>query len=253
MSSRSVEIYGVVDTGGGGGSASSPYSRHVQFVKWRPVGWEICDTPLFVQQPCKESEIRPWMKSINAGSMLHMEVRFTKQHVPEQLRGKVLQYFGKTRADKELLESAKDRRPSRITIEPIGTLKLNPRHDCYETSIAVGKYKVKLSLETTRKAALEKLCQQIVANKVLLPAFVAKLLDTIERDLLPVKNADWLEPREKKCLPAKFRRAFKPSFIEFTSSGNYEWVFDDGGMFMEHDVVVRGSLKAGPKIADLHG
>lgn len=143
--------------------------------------------------------------------------------------------------------------PQELKIEPIGTLSLNARHDCYETPITVGKAKVKLSLKTTRFAALEKLCQQIVASKVLLPASVARLLDTIERDLLPVKNADWLEPHEKKCSSVQFRRAFKPAFIEFTSSGSDEWGFDDGGMFMGHDIVVRGSLKAGPKMADLHG
>lgn len=254
MAGKVIEIFGVVGSGGGGGGDSdSHYYRDVQFSKWRKVGGEICSTALYVREPCREVEIRPWMKSINAGCMLHMTIRLTKQMVPEQFRGKVVTYFGKTRADKELLDSAKDKRPATLKIEPVGTFRLNPRHDCYESSITFGKYNVQLALETTRKAALEKLCQQIVTGKVLLPAFVVRLLDTIERDLLPVKNDDWLEPGDKKYLPLQFRRAFKPTFVSFTSSGKYEWIFDDGDMFMGHDVVVRGSLKGGPKMADLYG
>jgi hypothetical protein len=92
-----------------------------------------------------------------------------------------------------------------------------------------------------------------MSSKMLQSAFVTGLVDFIERDLLPLKNQRRREHSEPEFSAAKFRKAFQPSFIEVAASGSYEWIFDDGGLFMGHDVVVRGSFKSGPKSADVHG
>ena len=254
MAARVIEIYGVVGKmGGGGSSASSPYERTVQFSKWREVGGEISNIPLYVREPCKKSEVRPWTKKINAGCMLHMEIRFTKQYVKEQLRGKVVRFIGKTRADKELLAAAKDKRPSKIKIPGFAVFTLNPRHDSYEATISSGKTKVCLEISSDRKRTIENLCERFQKHGLLKRDLQTRMLDILERDLLPLKNEQWLDEGEKPITRAKFRESLKIFAIEIASSGAYECIFQDGDLFCGHDLVVRGNLKTGPKHADLHG
>jgi hypothetical protein len=253
MAQRTIEIFGVVDEMGGGGAAGSPYYRDVQFSKWREVGGEICSIPLYVREPCKETDIRPWMKMIKAGSMLHMEIRFTKQLVEDQLRGKVIRYIGKTRADKELLEAAKDKRPSTIEISGFAVFALDSRHDCYTAAVSQRKSKVTVEIGSDRKRTISTLCQRIQRVGLLKRDYQNRLLDVLERDLLSLKNEEWLDDGEKPVTPTRFRRLLKLSAIEVDARGSYEIVFHDGGLFAGHDLVVRGNLKAGPKHADLHG
>lgn len=253
MARRSIEIYGVVDEMGGGGAAYSPYYRDVQFSKWREVGGEICGIPLYVREPCKKSDIRSWMKKITAGSMLHMEIRLTKKLVEDQLRGKVVRYIGKTRADKELLEAAKDKRPSTIEVPGFGVFTLDSRHDCYVTTISIAKSRAALEVRSDRKRTIDTLCQRIQQQGLLKREYQTRMLDVLERDLLPLKNEQWLEDDEKPVTRTQFRRAPRLASIEIATNGAYECVFDDGGQFWGHDLVVYGSLKTGPKHADLYG
>lgn len=253
MAGKLVEIYGVVDEGGGGGDSSAPYHRDVQFKKWRIVGGEISSIPLFVRQPCKESDIRPWMRTIKPGNMLHMEIRFTKQLVEDQLRGKVIRYFGKTRKDKELLAAAADKRPPTIRVEGFPEFQLDRDSDGYATTIAVGRRKVRLLITSDRKRTLESVCGKIRQQNLFKREYQNRLLTVLERDLLPLKNEDWLADEEKPVTAAKFRSSLKLSDVEVTSSGSYECIFDDGDQFFGHDLVVRGNLKSGPKQADLYG
>ncbi len=253
MASKVIEILGVVDEGGGGGAAYSPYYRDVQFSKWRQVGGDICGTKLYVREPCKEVEIRPWMKSIKAGTMLHMEIRFTKQMASDQLRGKVIRYFGKTRSDKELLNAAKDKRPTSIDIPGFATFKLDRRHDCYSTTVVLGNKKVCIDVQSDRHKTIADICKQVEDVDFLKPAYQQRLSQALERDLLPLKNSAWLDDNEKPLNGAQFRKALKLSAIEIAANGKYECIFDDGELFGGHDLVVRGNLKSGPKDADLHG
>lgn len=253
MARKAIEIFGVVGQLGGGGSASSPYSRHVQFIKWRQVGGEICNTPLFVQEPCRKEEIRTWMKSINAGCMLHMTIRLTRQMHPEQFRAKVVSYFGKSRADKELLNAAKDKRSTSIDVNGFATFRLNRRHDCYSTTVLVDKKKVSIEIQSDRQKTIADICKQLDTVGFLKSAYRQHLSQVLERDLLPLKNSRWLDDTEKPLTSTQFRKSVKLFAIEIATNGKYECIFDDGDLFGGHDLVVRGNLKTGPKSADLHG
>ena len=254
MAGRLVEVYGVVDDyGGGGGDVCAPYHRTVQFKKWRVVGGEISSTPLYVKEPCKESDVQRWVRTIKPGNMLHMEIRFTKQYVEEQLRGKVIRYFGKTRKDKELLAAAGDKRPASIKVEGVPAFQLDRDSDGYATTVVVGKGKVRLLIESDRKRTIESCCEKIRQQNLIKGEYQNRLLAVLERALLPLKNEDWLDDGDKPVTAAKFRRSLKLSEVDVTSNGSYECIFDEGDQFFGHDLVVRGNLKAGPKHADLHG
>ena len=253
MASKIIEIFGVVGERGGGGSASPPHYRDVQFSKWRPVGGEICTTPLYVRQPCQEGDIRPWMKAIQPGNMLRMQIRFTRQMVPEQLRGKVVRYFGKDRSDKELLESAKERRPLTIDVPGFGALRLNRRHSSYETRIVIGRNKVALTVNADKPQTVRALCDKLAKLGFGKVKFQELLLDLLERDLLRLKNENWLDEGRKPLTSTAFRRMFTLQAIEISKNGRLECIFDDGDAFFGHEVVVYGDLTTGPRHADLYG
>lgn len=253
MAGKLVEIYGVVDELGGGGDASAPYHRNVQFKTWRIVGGEISSTPLYVREPCNKSDIRPWNRTIKSGNMLHMEIRFTKQFVEEQLRGKVIRYFGKTRKDKELLAAAVDKRPASLKVKEFPDFHLDRDSDGYATTIAIGKRKVRLLIESDRKRTIENVCRKIHQQGLFKRDYLDRLLAALVKDMLPLKNENWLDEGDKPVTAVRFRKSLSLSEILVTSNGSYECIFDDGEQFWGHDLVVRGNLKSGPKHADLYG
>lgn len=254
MAARLVEIYGVVDEhGGGGGDVCAPYHRNVQFKKWRIVGGAISNTLLYVKEPCKESDVQRWVRTIKPGNMLHMEIRFTKQYVKEQLRGKVVRYLGKTRKDKELLAAAADKRASSIKVKGFPDFQLDRDSDGYATTVALGKRNVRLLIESDRKRTIESVCDRIRQQNLFKREYQNRLLAVLERDLLALKNEDWLDDGDKPVTAAKFRRSLKLTEVDVAPNGSYECIFDDGDQFSGHDLVVRGNLKSGPRDADLHG
>jgi len=193
------------------------------------------------------------MKAIQPGNMLRMQIRFTRQMVPEQLRGKVVRYFGKDRSDKELLESAKERRPLTIDVPGFGALRLNRRHNSYETQIVIGRNKVTLAVNVDKPQTVRALCGKLAKLGFEKVKFQELLLDLLERDLLRLKNENWLDEGRKPLTSTAFRRMFTLQAIEISKNGRLECIFDDGDAFFGHDVVVYGDLTTGPRHADLYG
>ena len=253
MAGKVIEILGIVDDGGGGGSASAPYTRDVQFSKWREVGGPISSTSLYVKERCNEDDIRPWMRSTKQGQILRMRIRFTKQYVPEQLRGKVVEYLGKDRSDKELRDAAREKRPLSIDAPGIGTMRLNRSNDSYEGVITVKRSGVPVEIETDRPKTLQSLAQRFTKLGVASADFQKRLSDILVRDLLPLWNKDWRDEGAKPMTPATLRKSVALTEIVISARGSCEFIFDDGDVFQGHDLVVRGDLKKGPQQADLDG
>jgi hypothetical protein len=71
--------------------------------------------------------------------------------------------------------------------------------------------------------------------------------------LLDLKNSTWRDEGEKKLTPAGFARRLRLESVSVQPDGSFEFWFDDGGLFQGHAIAVTGSLKDGPKDADIHG
>jgi hypothetical protein len=225
----------------------------VQFSHWRIVGGEIETIPLYIYRECKEDEIRPWMKSIQPRNMLRVKVQFTRSIVPEQRRAKIIELIGKDRSDTELRAAAKDRRPAKIADPYFKTLTLDRSADCYRTKVKWRTKAVDLCFDLDNEKKLTTLCRKAEAFWRTAKEQDGHTRATAVRDLLELKNDSWLEQGERKVTPRQFASRLKLTSVVVSKNGAFEFVFDDGDLFMGHDVVVHGTFSAGPKRADIGG
>jgi hypothetical protein len=71
--------------------------------------------------------------------------------------------------------------------------------------------------------------------------------------LLPVKNGTWLEEGEPKMKRDQFVEKISLDSVTISTDEAFEFLYQDGGLFDGHAIVVRGSLKDGPETADIYG
>jgi len=193
------------------------------------------------------------MKSTRPGQLLRMKIRFTKQYVSEQLRGKVVEYRGKERGDKELLAASKEKRPLTDEVPGLGIMRLDPRHDSYQTTIKLQRRDVSVEIESDKPRALHTLGSRLLKLGISTSTFQTQLLDVLAGDLLPVWNESWREPKQKPLTASGLKKAVRLTGVIIASNGACEFLFEDGDLFGGHDLVVRGNLTSGPRQADLYG
>ena len=73
------------------------------------------------------------------------------------------------------------------------------------------------------------------------------------RELLPLKNSSWLEAGEQPLSPQTFLSQISLTNIQVFASGAFEFWFDDGGLFLEHLLVIEANHETGPISATLAG
>jgi hypothetical protein len=73
------------------------------------------------------------------------------------------------------------------------------------------------------------------------------------RELLDLKNGNWLEEDEKELTAADFLSRVSLSSITVDPKGTFEFWYDDGDLFWGHAIMVSGSIEEGLREAGIHG
>ncbi len=81
----------------------------------------------------------------------------------------------------------------------------------------------------------------------------AKMLDLIQDMVLPLKNNNWLEDGETPLEFESLQKRIMLGHIQVYPDRSFEFVFYDDGIFLEHDIVLQGSLDDGWKNFHLQG
>jgi hypothetical protein len=73
------------------------------------------------------------------------------------------------------------------------------------------------------------------------------------KELLPIKNSNWLGENEKPVSESEFLGRIKLESISIHDDGSFSFWYDDGDLFFGHSIEVGGNLKDGIRYANFHG
>lgn len=139
----------------------------------------------------------------------------------------------------------KNPKTSKVETDFIGTLKLNKTKTTFS---AKGKWtdkKVTLVFSVDDNGEIK---QGLQAAKALWNAqqeWDNKIKTFAAKELLMLKNEDWLDEDKKKLTATQFKNRMPLGSICFYEDGGFQFFFDDGNLFNGHTIQVAGSIDDG--------
>jgi hypothetical protein len=80
-----------------------------------------------------------------------------------------------------------------------------------------------------------------------------RVWDCLRDELFALKNDNWLYEGEAPVTIEEFRERATLEIIDVTPDGKFEFWHGDGFLFLDHAIVVGGSIETGVKSATLFG
>lgn len=248
-----VVISGVVHPRGASGSQdgpAAPWILALTLETWRGADGVIRPTELTVTRRVADAEVRGWMDRIRPGAVVTLRVRLTGPNSAELVD--LLEHAGApdealARRAAELAAPVTRRHPR------FGTLELNRALGWYEGAGTWEGKPVLVYLEAGDDAALDSAlaaAERLWSNQ---RGWGERIRDYAVRELLPLKNGDWLDDGEAPVTPDRFRARMTLQSITVSPNGSFDFMHDDGDLFAGHSIQVTGTLDEGPTDADIPG
>jgi hypothetical protein len=254
---KAVEIIGAVDPkdapGGGQFPGFKQWSLSFSFKPWKIVSGMLNEKPLAVSKDVSERTLEEYMDRVNIYDVYRARVRIAQDEKGD-FHGTLVRLIRKEKNNKELKKRVGElKKPVLMKDEFFGKLKLDRRFNSYETTIKWRSKRVQLSLSMDECKDVDaflsmarSFCKAHVSwNKRIEDFAVAKLLN--------LKNRYWLDDDEEKLSTDQFRRKITPSSLHLDPDGSFTFYFHDGNLFLGHAIQVTGTIKKGPRDADIPG
>ena len=224
------------------------------FAVWRIAGGPLRTEELTVRRKVREKEIDKFDELIRPGVVTRIRARVVEDSVFGRPEGLLVKVLGPDGSDAELNAAAdRLRQPVRIKDKTFGTLTLNRRVDWFEGRATWNGKKVGLSLSAREPADVERALQVARTLWRAQKTWGAKVAAYAARQLLSLKNDNWLETGERPLTAKRFRERMKLESITVSPDGSFEFWHDDGGLFFGHSIQISGSLAKGLYDADIPG
>lgn len=125
-----------------------------------------------------------------------------------------------------------------------GKLKLDKAFDWYTGIVTWNNQKVslELSMDDGPIEDTEKIAQTLWQNE---DQWDEQIKAMVLKELLPLKNNDWLDENEKPLSPEEFVANLELEEISVNADGSFEFFYDDGYMFFGHCIIVEGTVEGG--------
>jgi hypothetical protein len=154
-----------------------------------------------------------------------------------------------------LLELGRELRDTIVVNSDLfGKLVLNREMDLFEGKAIWAGMTVALDLPTDDRKSINHSALQIAAA---LWGDQAKWEREMERliikELLPLKNSEWLNEGEAELSQATFLKRIRLGSVSIGAVGNFEFWYKDNGLFGGHVIEVRGNIDKGVESADISG
>jgi hypothetical protein len=150
---------------------------------------------------------------------------------------------------------AEYRKPVKISDEALGEFELNKDLDLFNGTIDWLGKKIHVSLDvdpdskatwTKAKKVLRTLFDQQAQRDAEFRAFAAERLVGLANDWSQEEDAAPITQQD-------FAKRIRLSGLSVSSGGSFTAYYDDGDMFLGHAVTVSGSVRKGPRSADIAG
>jgi hypothetical protein len=252
-----VDVLGVLSAGGVSGAWSrgdTLWTLLFGFASWRTRGGPLRTQELIVRRKVREKEIEKYRKLLKPNVVTRVRARVVEGSVFGQPGALLVRVVGPDNSDAELNAEVKRlQQPVRIKDKTFGTFTLDRRLDWYEGRAAWNGRKVRLSLSAQEPAKVERALQVTRALWRAQKSWRAKVLAYAVRQLLPLKNDNWLGDDERPLTAKQFQARMKLEGITVSPNGSFEFWHDDGGLFWGHTIQISGSLAKGLTDADIPG
>ncbi len=159
----------------------------------------------------------------------------------------IVEIYDSLKNDFVTKEKVVRKKPKAAKVETgfIGTLKVNKSKTSFSGR---GKWRnktVKLEFLVDNNGEIER---GLITAKELWSAqadWDARVKMFAAKELLELKNEDWLGEDEKKLNLTQFKRRMSLESITFYDEGSFEFFFDDGDLFWGHLIQVSGNIDDG--------
>jgi hypothetical protein len=250
-------VVGVVHPKGacGAKAADEPLWTFTLFLQpWRRGSGSVDERCLHVRTLVEKEELKPLRDQFDPFQVVELRVEFTDTDSPTP-GASLLKVISCTADDQELaFRAAELGKPTIIHHQLFGDLTLNRAIDCFEaTSVSWCATNPNLSVcrddASNPEAALET-ASALWAHQ---SEWDAQARACAIRDLLQLKNDNWLQESEDPLSSETFTDRMRLETIAVLPGGAFEFYYDDGDLFWGHTIVVRGTLENGATDADIAG
>jgi hypothetical protein len=250
-----TDILGVVSAFGAGGSqgrSDEKWNLVFFFDGWRQGSGPVQTTELRVEMPVSESELSSYLARVKPYDMLLIKGQMADH--PAGRKQALAREIVFDVSDVELATRAQElQKPVTVENPRFGVFTLNRSVNWFcGASLWAGK-RIELNLSMENSDSVEELfavATQIWDSE---EEWNDKIVEYAVKSLLPLKNDVWLEEDEMELNADQFGERMSLNSITIYPDGAFEFWYDDGGMFLGHLIMVRGSLAGGLDDAGIHG
>jgi hypothetical protein len=250
-----VTVIGVTGADGGGSGREHPKLSGVcvKFLSWRIEGEPIQPTELTLNKyvPFKQRDL--FEETFQPYSVYRFRARVVVNSELGRPDGLLIGKVEPCASDKELNAVVeKSQLPVIVKDSTFGKLTLDRRHNWYEAKTKWSGQKINLTIRDDDDQFQNNLA---VAHELWKKqaSWDKRVRDYAVKQMLELKNDDWLDDDEKELSPTQFKKLMKLTTIQVDSDKRIIFFFEDGKMFGGHSILIHCSLAAGPFQDELFG
>jgi len=251
-----VEILGLVDASGAGGCGwgDDDWELGIGFESWKHIGGKLQQQGLHLRKSVTETELEGLMRQISPYDILHVQARVAEQNVFGRPEALLVHIVRKDIFDADLKKRAAQlQEPVTFKDEQLGVFTLDRKLGWYEAAVCWDSTNIRLSLSVESDDDLAPCLAIVHSLWEVQSVWSARILDYACKELLGLKNGDWLGEDETRLNAEEFKNRMNLDSITAHPDGSFEFWYDDDGLFWGHSIRVSGSLSEGPTSAGIEG
>jgi hypothetical protein len=250
-----MDILGVVSAMGAGGAQSGNGDRWnlvFYFDGWRQKNEPVQPMELRVEMPASEDELSSYMACIRPYDILCIKGRVADH--PAGRKQALAQEIIFDVRDVELEARAQELQKPVVVENPrFGTFTLNRSVNWFCGDPLWADKRIKLNLSMDDGDSVKDLFAVATRLWDSEKEWSARIVECVVKELLPLKNDVWLDEDEAELDADQFKKRISLDAITIYSDGEFEFWYDDGGLFFGHVIRVSGSLTEGLHAVDIYG
>jgi hypothetical protein len=251
-----TEIRGIISPSNVGGSrhrGERSWSLHVPLIAWRTPDRPISRKELTARKPVAESAIARIQKRLPPYSLVRFRARLAETNPLRSPQALIVGPISQIR-DAELARVARQlSAPVTFKHTTLGIFTLDRGVDWFEAAPKWGSSRIRLHLSPTDQPSLDKALAAAAALFKAQKSWHRRLTDYAAPRLLKEYNKVWRLEDEPSLSEPRLRRLMALESISIGPRGDFEFWLKDGDLFGGHSIVIRGSMKSGPKSVGLEG
>ena len=252
-----VELIGVVSASGSGGGMSQGdelWCFAFTLVAWRINDGDIKETDLIVRRQVSDEELDFFRDRVQANTVMRLRGRVAMENVCGRPEALLEELIGEDNTDSELNDCLEQLlKPVIHSDDFFGDLVLDRSVTSFEGKTTWNGTPVELSLWLDEIDELNdaiRCAREFWAHS---DKWNQRVLDSIARDLLPLKSENWQEDDGSTVSREQFEARMVLRNITIRPDGDFEVSYDDDDLFFGHDIVAMGKLGSDELSAGIHG